>query len=254
MNLVDRTGTFRGVAVDWGVNKSSNGYMRVEAKFQAMEYYDEKAEVWVAWDEYGQEITAYMMLQSGPGKKDPLWVKQIMTVFGWNGNSFLELNHIDYSDIKFQFRVAENTYEDNTTMQYEWIDEYDVEPGRRVQKLSDADLKALDKAFGKVQAATKKAKAPASVGKKTPPKAPAKTPPKAPAAKNLLGGCTKDEAWDYLTASPEMVNPECTEDHLANFWLDAIEEIGGATTAEADLTPEQWMEIKELVAKKYFKF
>ena len=252
MSTVDRIGDFRGKGIEFAVAETKNaGLPQFVVKCQALEMYNEEAEIWEDWSEYGQEIMAYLLLQSGAGKNDPLDLAQVMKVFNWDGKSYLQLDTGAHDDVKFQFRVTENTYEGKTSLQVSWIDEYDAEPGRKVKKMTEADLKALDKKFGKVVAATKKAK--------SPPKAPAKTattPTKKPVppAKKTETGCTKDEAWDYLVSNPELFAKGVTEDTIAESFVDIMDEIAGSAIEEDKITPSQWLDIRDAVAKKHFVF
>lgn len=142
MSNINCTGTFRGVAVDCGIGTTKNEFPQWMANLVASEYYDEETEQWVDWSGYEEkEIQCYLVLFGSEGK--PLLnVKQLQKAFGWSGESFQELE--TYTDVPFQFRVEENTYEGNTRLQVQWVDSYDAEPGRIIQKLGPAEVKKLD--------------------------------------------------------------------------------------------------------------
>ena len=142
MSQINRTGTFRGVAVDCGVAESSGGFPQWVASLQAAEYYDEETEQWIDWSEYEEkEIPCYLVLFGNEGT--PLLnMRQLQKAFGWSGESFQELE--TFTNVPFQFRVEEKTYEGNTNLRVQWVDAYDAEPGRVIQKLEPAEVKKLD--------------------------------------------------------------------------------------------------------------
>lgn len=160
MSLIDRASTFRGRITDHGVSKSTNGYPQWVASLVALEIYDAEDQVWVDWSGYDvNEITAYLVLFGGKG--ETLAVQQLKKITGWNGLAFSDLNSLDLSETKIQFRVEENTYEGKTRLQVAWVDEYDAEPGRTVRKLDPEDLKALDAQYANLLKQSGKKVAPA---------------------------------------------------------------------------------------------
>lgn len=144
MANIDRVGSFRGKVVDRGISETKNGYPQLVLQLVAAEKWDEQAEVWVDWSQFDvTEATAYMCL-FGKSKKATMAVGQAMKAFGWDGTSLLDLQENEALADQIQWRMAENTYEGNTTIQVAWIDEYDAVPGRKVRKLEKADIKKLD--------------------------------------------------------------------------------------------------------------
>lgn len=143
MSQINRTGTFRGVAIDSGMGETKNGYPQWVAQLQAAEYYDEDTEQWVDWSEYEEkEISGYFVLFGGDGNPT-LTAKQVQKALGWSGESFQDLN-ADFSEILIQFRVEESTYNNETRLKVTWIDSADAEPGRSIQKLDNDAVKKLD--------------------------------------------------------------------------------------------------------------
>jgi len=141
--MINRTGTFRGVAIDSGMGETKNQYPQWIAQLQAAEYYDEDSEQWVDWSEYEEkEITGYFVLFGGDGNPT-LTAKQIQKALGWSGESFQDLN-ADFSEVPVQFRVEESTYNNETRLKVTWIDSADAEPGRSIQKLDNDAVKKLD--------------------------------------------------------------------------------------------------------------
>lgn len=171
--LIDRASTFRGRVVDHGVSLSTNGFPQWVAQLIATEIYDEGDDdnegKWVDWSEYDvNEITSYQVLFGG-NKKETLAVPQIKKITGWKGNSFQVLNDLNLSEVGIQFRVEENTYQEKTSLQVAWIDEYDAVLGRRVTKLDPEDLKKLDAQYAQLLKQTGKKAAPAKTPTKVTP-------------------------------------------------------------------------------------
>ena len=180
MARVDRTGTFLATPIDYGIDKTKNGgfpTFNIQAKL--VKYYDEESGEWMAWDEYGQEIPIYLSL-FGKNKKtqeiEPtLNHQQVMKVFEWSGDSFVDLINRDYKGLLFQVRIKDNDpkYATNNPFVPSYIDVADAAPIRGIKKLDTDSVRALDAEFA---IATKKSAKPktAVTAPKIPPKIPAK--------------------------------------------------------------------------------
>ena len=196
MGQVDRAATFRGSVVSGGVSLTKNGFPQLILQLCADEIYDADEDVWVDWsDTEFREQTSYLTLYGSKG--ETFHAAQIKKVFGWSGTSFRELDGIDFSAVKVQFRVESRVYNEKTKLEVNWIDEYDAVPGKSIKKLEDAELRQLDAKFSQF------------LTKAAPAKAPAKAPD-APAAPQP--GCIKVKGKKYKTASEVLANtgPETT--------------------------------------------
>lgn len=280
MAEVDRTGTFRCCPVDTGVGVSKNNFPQFIAQVRLLEYWDEDEKIWVPWEEYEQEITVYAIL-FGYGKKSQkleptLNHTQVSKVLNWDGTDFVYLAETDFSDVKFQVRIDENTYEGaSSPYQVGWIDEYDAEPGRKIRKLDAEEVKDLNKQFALLLKKTGKKAAPAKApAKKTAteatkdtkkktqteaaktkvPTVPPKAAPKVPAAKPdptmPTGKCTKQEAWETVV---EMKDNSCDDKQLKAAWLAALASVA-PDTEEENITDEQWFTIRDAVLDDVGKF
>jgi len=253
--LVDETGTYRGYASDWGISTSSGGFPQFVVQLVVEEVWDFDEKVWVslAGGEDAPAITAYLIL-FGKTNKPTFNVAQLKKAFGWNGASLFELSNGDYQGVKVQFRVEENTYNDNTSLQVNWIDEADATPGRSVNKLNDIDLKRLDaqysqfldkvvtpvKAATKPKPVTKPAVKPVTKPVNLMPKPAAK--PVKPATKPAkISSCTEEKAWEVVCMTKK---DGLSDDDLGNIWLDTITEVAGEVPDDK-ITPEQWAIIAE---------
>lgn len=274
---VDRTGTFRAEVIENGVGETRKaGYPQFLVNAKLIEYYDEETEIWVPWAEYEQEVDCRLCLFGMVGKKKEfgttLTYDQVCKVFDWDGNDFQDLA-ADKSGIKFQVRVDDNDpdYADKTPFQVGWIDTYDAEPGRKIQKLDAKGLKELNVKYATLLKKTGKKAAPAKAPAKAPEvptttpsvkakkgkkqteaaKAPPKAPPKLPTTPDLPEGkCTKQEAWETVV---DLKDDNCSDEQLNAAWQTAV-----ATTApetdDANITPEQWFTIKDAVLDDVGKF
>lgn len=275
MAEVDRTGTFRCCPVDTGVGVSKNNFPQFIATVRLLEYWDEDEKAWHPWEEYEQEITLYAIL-FGHGKKSgklepTLNYTQVSKVLNWDGTDFVYLAETDFSDVKFQVRIDENTYEGaSSPYQVGWIDEYDAEPGRKIRKLDAGEVKDLNKQFAlllkktgkKVAPATKapakavtkdtKKKTQTEAAKIKTPTVPPGTAPKVPVVKPTMptGKCTKQEAWETVV---ELKTDDCDDDQLKAAWLAAIVSVT-PDTEEGNITDEQWFLIRDAVLDDVGKF
>lgn len=151
---IDRTGTFRGLVIEWGVSVTSQKKLpQFVIRARLTEYYDQQESEWFDYTDQEAEVSAYLCLyganKSKGGEIGPtLSLDQVKKVFGWDGASMAALANGDYSELQIQLRIGDNTYEEaKTPYQVDWIDEYDADPVRQLQKLSTTELKDLDKQF-----------------------------------------------------------------------------------------------------------
>ena len=272
MATINRTGTFRFGIVDAGIGETKNGFPQWLAQLQAVEYYDEDTEQWIDWTQYDErEITCYAVLFGGDGNPT-LSAKQLQKALGWSGASFEELEYEHVGDVLFQGRVEEHTYQEKTSLQVVWIDAYDAEPGRTLQKLDSNGVKkmaakyasklrelsggnkpkSVDKGAAKEAAkkrlADRKAKGEAAESKAAgaeppkppkPPKPPQTTPESPP--KQVQTQCDKGQAWiDCCKEHKESV----TNEQLEAAWHEVIGSIGGEDEVEKN---GRWAEVRNKV-------
>ena len=283
MSQIDRTGTFRFQAVDAGLAETKNGFPQWVAQLQAVEFYDEETEQWIDWSGYEErEITYYGVLFGGDGNPT-LNAKQLQKALGWSGASFEELEYEHIADVTFQGRVEEHTYDGVTTLRVNWIDHYDAEPGRVLQKLDTDQVKALNARFAsklrdlsggqkprkvdkealkaakkeeleakKEDVGTTKAKRGQSTKSESkpqppnppkPPKPPAKRVEKAEKAETI----DKGTAWiDCCQERDKSVDDKTLE----NTWHAAVDSLGGEDAVEEN---GRWAEVRDAVLAKVGK-
>ena len=276
---LDRIGTFRCKALEWGVDGKMKKGTNVElpwfnVRVLLTEIYDQKEGQWFDYTEYEAEVVAFLCLygaiKAKGGEIGPtLSMDQVKKVFKWDGRSLVQLAGGDYSELEFQVRIGENTYEAATyPYQVNWINEYDADPVSQLRKLDAKELKDLDKQFATMGAKNATAK-PVATAAKAPVKAhPARVPaddgaPPTPAEKKAalaaksaknkaaakakaaaklakVGGAMEEAAWTNpppTTKPPSEdavvppVKPEETTCTMQEAW-DVITELKDPTIAD----------------------
>ena len=161
MNLITRTGSFRGCPLDWGVDIKEHEidgkevlvpFFNVDVLLT--EYWDDETDPdepqWVDYTSEDEHVTGYLCLISKAGNVMKNH-EQIMKVFDWDGENWVALAEGDYTDVMVQIRVADNdpNFADKNPYQVQWLDEYDATPmGGGLKKASKEDLDKLGKKFG----------------------------------------------------------------------------------------------------------
>ena len=272
--IFDRVGTFRGRVMDHAVSETKNGFPQLVAKIEAVEYFDPETEEWGDWSEYEMQITAFLVLFASKGPC--LNYDQCQKAFGWGGESFASLNDMDLSGVRFQFRVEDETYDNQTRRKVVWIDASDATPGQTLKKLDAKGLQALDGRYAGQMGG--KAKAPAGKPPTAAPKSPAKAtaptpapepeadttaeppkseaaPPKAPpkgkgTKKSKPKGSTKMTKALAWKAVNEYKTKEVEDEALNEAWIASCEEVLGEDGDEDTATAEQWTAIQDATLDK----
>lgn len=276
MSQINRTGTFRFQATDAGIALTKNQYPQWVAQLSAIEYYDEDTEQWIDWSEYDErEIGCYMVLFGKDGKPT-LNATQLQKALGWSGASFEELEYEHIADVKFQGRVEEHTYESTTSLRVNWIDAYDAEPGRTLQKLDTAKVKEVSarfagglrtlsggvkpqsvpkpkvdkegaKAAKREQLAGQKARGEAAEAKAPQPKS--RPVPPRPPAKNKTASeeqekIDKGSAWADCCAGRDK---SVSDKDLENAWHRIVDDLGGEDVVEEK---GLWVKVRDIVVSE----
>ena len=239
MGLINQTGYFKGHILDGALGQSTGGFPQEVLALKATEVYDNENQEYLPVDDEHDEITAYLILISSKDKETKS-AQQLKKIIDWDGASFVDLHGMDLADIPLSFRVEENTYEGNTTLQVQWVAEPDATPGRTVSKITKEDAQALQARYAGILAVNKTApKAVSAKGKgKTKSKRPTASKATAPAGK-----CSADDAYQ---ACYSLKRDDVTEERLNKLWTKMV---GQVNKDEAQITDEQWFEIKEKLLK-----
>lgn len=202
---IDRAGTFRGKATEWGLSKSSGGFPQFAMKVTATQYYvsdDEGMAAcgftepgWVDWSEYDQEAIGFLVLFNA--EKALLNFEQIQKALGWDGSDLQALHTGPWNEKEFLFQVEENTYNNNTSLRINWVDAFDAPPVRGLSNLDAEGIKALTGQFAHLL--NGKAKA-----------APVKAPAKAPAKAAVPGKPVAAAVGKPASSAPAVAKPPVT--------------------------------------------
>lgn len=216
-------GSFRGTIEQGGVNLSSGGFPQFVAKLKVEEMFEEETGEWAPFEDFFDDGDAeandrtifyfgVMFGKDGATRNND----QVKLITGWEGDSFKSLAAMDHAGTKIQWRNAENTYKEVTTVQVAWIDEYDATPGGSVKQIDDKAIADLDAKFAEFldskSAAPEKPKR-GRKGKKDTAKAEAPKEETAPPAeeqkteKPKRGRKPKAEKKEELPTSPADTSP-----------------------------------------------
>ncbi len=145
MSNISQSGSYRGLVIDRGLSNSSGGHLQLAVTMQATERYDEENQVWTPFDFEDNEAQAYLNLVTGKEKENAINCRQIMRAFGWDGMAFSTLNNPDSSlATQIQWRMGMETYNEVERCKVQGIAAYDAAPGRQVEKLDAAAVRAVD--------------------------------------------------------------------------------------------------------------
>lgn len=256
-SIIDREGRFRGTPDSWAIKKSSGGFPQFVVQLNALEIWvegqDGEPGAWEDWSDYGQSMIAYLVLYNA--EKKLVNCEQVMKAFGWDGQSFADLQNGDYSNLVVQFQVEENTYNGKTSLQISWIDEHDADPVRTLSPMDVNSLTQLESQFSHLMTPKTQA-APAKAPKKPKPKAKAKVkapvspPPAAPVtpvedSEERPTTCSQDDAWEWLLKNKPKEKPD---NLLVDAWLKGCE-FKADGRSESEFTDEDWAAIRDLVAE-----
>jgi len=243
MNKIDRVGLFKGEIKDFAVSQTRQAKLpQLVLTLLATEMYNEADGTWEPWSEYEQTIVGYFVLVSldANGRVNKcLNYDQVTLATGWDGESYAGLSAMDLKGKTVQFRVQEDTYNNQTSLKVNWIDAEDAQVGLR--KLSNKELSDLDAKFAVAipkpkPAAAKKAPAKAA------PKPPAKAKVEAPKAS--AESCTEDVAYQACVEKNESLEKPVPQEVLDDYWVTNVQEI---VKDSENVTGEEWVKVRNAV-------
>lgn len=216
MSKIDSVGVFIGEIVESGVNTTQkNSYPQWVARLKAVKkYIDIPDEIkhfglegpgYVDWSSFNEDIVCYLVLFNN--EKALLNYEQVQLATGWDGAEFEGLTDPKMIGKQLLFRTGENTYNDKTDIQVDWVDAADAPPQRQLKTLPADDIKALSSKF---LGAIKKVAAPAKPAAPTKPAAVATKPGKAPASPTPAAGVAKPTTTAAVTTAPVVAAPVTT--------------------------------------------
>lgn len=255
MTMIDRIGRFRGRPIEGVIKPTKNGYPQLTVRIDATEYFNEDTGEWIDWSEYGQSITAFLVLFNAT--KALLNYEQVMKAFDWDGQDMAALQSDDYGDRQVSFEVEENEYQGNVSLRVNWIDAYDAEPrGGSLKPMDTGDLKALNAQYRQhMKAAPKATPAKATPAKaKAKPKPKAATPPAPPAAAPPppvpvpaaeASDSTRESAWFGVN---EAMDGKTDTQTITQAWIKGVAEVSAtAGMTEDNFTGTEWEAVSQTV-------
>lgn len=240
MSKIDRVGTFRGRVVDRSLVVSKNGALQLVLSLEATQMWDNDNKVWVDWNYDECETMAYLTLFD-THEKATLGLRQAMKALGWDGMNLFDLQDSDKLNTEVQFRIQEHRYNDNVTLQVCWVDMYDAEPGRKLQKLDAGGIAKLQARYAgalvNVSGGPKPKSAPAKVDdavEQTKPK------PKAKAGNPT----SMNTAWQRIYEAGTKAGK--TQIEITQAWTDVVKSAGGP-----EKIGEDWSGVEADVLKAF---
>ena len=235
MQMLTRDGAFRGHVLEWAVSKSTGGYPQFVMRLAAEEWYNPETSEYEPWNQYEQEIRAYLILyaanQDG-SPKEMFHVNDIKAALGWDGLSFESLENGEWGDKVVMFRTSVSDY--NGKIQVQSIGHADAPPITELKRVDTPALAAMTAKYSGMLTANTSAPKPAAASKKagtkkaSPSPTDARavpTPPPSSAPTNTVPGnvTTKEAAWAAVCDAKGILSA----DKRAELWAVERDKIGG---------------------------
>ena len=259
MSVINRIGYFKGIITNFAVAETNKAKLpQLVLNLSATALYNEVDETWEDWTEYGDTITAYLILVHLDDQGNVVkcfTYDNIIEAVGWDGVSYSSLAAMDLKGMTVQFHVQEDTYENVIRYKVNSLAAEDAEIGLR--KLDQTGLTNLDAHFGvvankpktaakpksKVKAPPKaKATAPKSGKKRTPPKAPAEEPTPTTGIPTPPAPCTQEEAFEACLDANDTQETPVPAEILDDRWIANIVKIAAD---QKNVTDEEWPQIRD---------
>lgn len=206
-------------------------------------------------DASGQAITAYLFLtgKNDTGNKiNEINVRSLRDALGWDGTSFASLQEGDWTDVKVQAVIENDTYNGKTSLKVRYVNPRDYAGGAGMKKADDASLKVLDAKFGGMLRAINGAKP----GAKPASRSPAATKAQ-PGAASSIG---KEMAWKTFTGMVDVFNKAnpgdaYTESKRVETFRSVVSTAAKDYLATpkktAELNDKDWAEVNSVIAEKF---
>jgi len=234
MQMLTRDGAFRGHVLEWAVSKSIGGYPQFVMRLAAEEWYNPETNEYEPWNQYEQEIRAYLILfaaEKDGSPKEMFHVDDIKSALDWDGLSFESLENGEWGDKVVMFRTSVSDF--NGKIQVQSIGHKDAPPITELKRVDTSVLADMTAKYAGMFKANTSAPKPAAAPKKTrakkasPPPTDARavpTAPPPPAPTNTVPGSvtTKDAAWAAVCDAPGDMTP----DDRAALWAVERDKIG----------------------------
>src|SRR3990167_2344707 len=176
----DRTGTFRGDIIEYGLRREKSGSVGIGVKVALKEMWDESADPpgWIPWD-YDQEAFGTIYVIKKDGHLHETGFGPLVEHANWDGD-FDSINNATWKPLPVQFTLEANEYQGKTTYRVGFVNGWNDTPGNGLGKCDAATVNELKTKYGSTMRAfastVRAASAPKPAGK--PPAPPARPPMK----------------------------------------------------------------------------
>lgn len=141
---LDRPGRFRADAVPMGLlpGKDSASVAAV-FDFTILEMWDDAAQTWVIWAQYGQTIRGFPNIIGRNGEPNVKSIESLIKATGWSGNVEELVEGSGWKPKPCQITVENQTYLGVTSLKVAWINDWNSEGGGGLKTADASGVKAL---------------------------------------------------------------------------------------------------------------
>ncbi|MEN6532744.1 MAG: hypothetical protein ABFD89_03725 [Bryobacteraceae bacterium] len=196
---LDREGRFKGIILAHGVDTTgSNELLTFSAEIRLTDEYANGEWQPLGPGEDEMTIEGRFYLSKKDGTINTTQVESLKATFGWDGRDPMWLQTTDLTGKTVQATVAEEEYNNNIFLKWQWINPADSQGQMGVSRATGDKAKAIAAKFGAMfRASTGGTPAPAPKPNGKPATIPARrAAPESAAAKKV----TMQEAWDTWSA------------------------------------------------------
>lgn len=146
-NQIDRTGHFRAVITEYGLNEYESGAVAVAIKARITDQWNGESKEWESWEQYEEvEAAGFLNVVKKDGKLNKAQVESLIKYCNWNG----ELSSIaerTWEPCACQISIGCEVYKDQKQYRINFVNDYSRTPGE-VGNVDSEKAKALDSRFG----------------------------------------------------------------------------------------------------------
>lgn len=142
---IDRTGNFRGRIVDFGIQEYDTGSVAIVVTAAIDEAWNGAS--WDDWRESQVEVRGYLFIIKKDGTTNAKQVEALCKFADWDG-TISSVENKTWVPKPCSFLVGEKTYNDVTTFQISFINDYESSPGAGLARLGSDRIKQLEARFG----------------------------------------------------------------------------------------------------------
>src|SRR3990167_2733773 len=144
----DRTGTFRGDIIEYGLRREKSGSVGIGVKVALKEMWDESADPpgWIPWD-YDQLAFGTIYVIKKDGHLHETGFRPLVEHANWYGD-FDSINNATWKPLPVQFTLEANEYQGKTTYRVGFVNGWNDTPGNGLGKCDAATVNELKTKYG----------------------------------------------------------------------------------------------------------